>query len=453
MEKFDVVIIGAATSGSFFARRMAELGFSVKILESMSNENLGKRLDIIHIASNDFDKFSLPRPKKGDDDWGFEFDGGYTISPFNNYPKYAGGVTVGVHMHEYIVHLNRWAEEKGAQFEYGATFTDFVFNENKIVGVHYVVDGKSKMVSARVVVDCSGATAALRCKLPDGYGIENNPLTANDMFYVILHYVKYSDEKNYVTQTRGWPYYKTWEAPEADPTSAILGVGANFSYDYAEEVYKDFVKNIPLPEHEVTRIERGVTPYTRPPYSFVADGIIVMGDAGCLTKPMNGEGVTSSMVQMEIAVDVLKDALNNDEYVSQKKLWRINNEYNLVQGADFASMRAILIKAVGAKKDEFEYFFKKNIIFSEKFLEAAGQGKEIKISVGNYLHIGCGILLGLLSGKISRATIKSLKKGLSNGGKLKELYLNFPQTPLGYANWKIKADKLWAEVGSMSDNK
>ena len=40
-------------------------------------------------------------------------------------------------------------------------------------------------------------------------------------------------------------------------------------------------------------------------YSFVEDGFIAMGDAAFLTKPTCGEGCTSSLVQGEIAAEVI----------------------------------------------------------------------------------------------------------------------------------------------------
>lgn len=459
MDNYDVAIVGAATSGSYLGRKLAEQGFSVLVIDKLTKKTLGKRLDIFHVAKDEFKRFGIPEVKKGDKEWAFEFSENYTVSPTDKYPKRTGGTTVGMHMSEYIAKMNRWAEEKGAKFVYGAEFKSFVFENDKIVGfIYQTADGENE-VRARVVVDASGAVAAARSKLPESYGMENFPLTDRDKFYVVLRYVKLLDEKdytgkdgnrNYTKASFGCPYFKTWLAPQADDKGCIIGIGACNSYDYAEKIYSEYEKSINLPRHEITHFERGTTPYTRPPYSFVADGFIATGDAGCLTKPNNGEGVTSSMVQMEIVADVLGKVLKGDGYVSRENLWDINARYNKVQGADFVSTRAILTKAVCATKDEFEYFFKHDIIFSEKFLDNANSGPEIKITLKDYLQIGWGIVSGLLSGKLSLATLKNLLDGLTLGGKLKELYLNFPLTPKGYEEWTEKADELWAKVGKMS---
>lgn len=448
MKKYDVAIIGAATSGSFFARKMAEQGFSVKVIEKLSQEKLGKRLDIFHVCKRDFGNFGIPEVEEGNPIHAFEFEDAYTKSPYDNYPKLTKDKIVGMHMPEYIALMNRWAEEKGAEFEYSASFEDFLLEEGKVSGLKYMSAGETKNISARVVVDCSGTTSAARKKLPINYGVETFDISDEDKFYVILRYVKLKNEEDYLKGSTGYPYYKTWIAPQMDPKGAIIGIGACHSYEYAESIYKEFEQTIRLPEHEITHYERGTTPYTRPPYSFVGDNFIVSGDAACLTKPNNGEGVTSSMVQMMIAASVLGKALRNND-TSKKGLWDINVEYNKKQGADFASTRAILTKAISATKDEFEYFFKKDIIFSEKFLSSAAEGSEIKISAYDTIKMVFGILGGLLTRKISFSTLKKLIEGLFLGEKLKKLYIHFPGSPSEYDSWVQKADEIWERVGKM----
>ena len=112
------------------------------------------------------------------------------------------------------------------------------------------------------------------------------------------------------------------------------------------------------------------------------------GDAGCLTKPNNGEGVTSSMVHLEISADVLDKCLKAGD-TSKEALWEINTLYNVKQGADFASTRAILTKAVNATRDEFELFFEKDIIFNEKFLNGVADSPEIKMTLLVIMDLSC----------------------------------------------------------------
>jgi len=454
MQQYDVIIIGAATAGSFFARRMAERGHTVLILEKLPQDKLGTRLDIFHVGEGDFARYGLPRPHEGDPAWAFEFQENAACSPTGRYPKRTRIPIVGMHMPAYIARLNRWAEEGGAKIVYGAEFTGFTYENGRIAGVRYTVDGVEHHTAARLVADCSGIPSAARRALPDGYGVENFEITPSDMFYVILRYVKFKEEKDYIGDngTRGWTYYKTWLAPDADPAGGIIGIGANHSFDYAEEVYGEFIRHIDLPPHEVVRVERGVTPYRRPPYSFVADGFIAMGDAACLTKPNCGEGVTSALELSVIAVDVIDRLLKEDTPLTREALWPINKRYVDAQGAKFAALLATLIGAVSTSAMENEFFFQNDIIFSRKSFESMAQSGEIRFSTGEMIGMAFKMLGGVLTGRLRIKTITALLRGMKNGDIIKAHYDRYPMTPEGFEEWTVQADSLWARIGSMADN-
>lgn len=409
LRQYDVIIIGAATAGSFFARHMAERGHRVLVLEKLSREKLGRRLDIFHVGKEDFARYGLPQPKEGEPDWAFEFHKNAAYSPMGKYPKRTHTPIVGMHMPAYISRLNRWAEEAGARILYGAEFEGFLYEDGRVAGVHYTADDGEHYTAARIVADCSGIPSAARRALPDGYGVENFEITPSDMFYVILRYVKFADQRDYIGDagTRSWTYYKTWIAPDADPAGGIIGIGANHSFDYAEQVYETFTQNIDLPPHQVVRVERGVTPYRRPPYSFVADGFITMGDAACLTKPNCGEGVTSALTLSLIAADVIDRLLKADTPLCREALWPINKRYVDIQGAKFAAMLATLIGAVSTSAGENEFFFQKDIIFNQKSFESMGTG-EIRFSASEMLGMGSKMLWGVLTRRLRIKTIRAL---------------------------------------------
>lgn len=454
MEKHDILVIGGATSGCYISRLLARHGYDVLVVDKLSLSTLGKRLDIFHMTKREMAKYNVPVTHKGDGVWQFEFAKNYTYSPHDGYPKYNYDEVIGMHMPEYIALMRAESESAGTEFRFEYDFTEFIFENGKIVGARFLTPEGEKEIFARIVIDCTGADAKPRTSLPSGYIVENTPLGGNDKFYVTLRYVKLKKPEDYVNASgefvsRSWTYYKTWLAPcSSDGSEGIIGIGACESYDHGEEIFKVFESNVQLPPHEVVRIERGTTPYMRPPYSFVGDNYVVTGDAGCLTKPNNGEGVTSSMEQMLIVEKVVDEALKKDD-TSKEALWKINVEYNKVQGADFASTRALFTKAVGAEMEEWEYLFKKSVIFDDRFFDGGKTMPPSKTPVRDALHLVAGILGGLISGNLSLKTLKGFASGLSLGGKLKKLYLDFPVTPAGFGEWKEKADALWLKVGKM----
>ncbi len=443
---FDVIIIGAGTSGAYLARKLAEREHRVLVIEKQPRAKVGSKYDIFHIEEKEFANFGLPRPVKGDPEWAFEFRKNYTADPRNEFPRLADNPIVGLHMHEYTVLMNDRAAEAGAKFLYGAAFTDFVFGEDgKIAGAKYVSRGKETAKTARVVVDCSGIPAVGRRKLPEGYGIETFALGDEDMFYVILRYVKILNEADYIDGSCGWPFFKSWIAPCADPHGAIIGIGACHSYDYAEKIYQEMLNYVPLPAHEVQYVEKGCTPYTRPPYATVADNFVVSGDAACLTKAMNGEGVTSSMVHLRLTALALDRALRLGD-TSRKALWEIDKKYNAGQGAEFAATRALLTGIVNAATLEEFYFAFQSGMISDALINGVSGGPlpptEIAKSAAAFLG-------GIAAGKVSKETLKAVGTTLTQAIRLSSQYKNFPATPEGFEYWCDQTDELWRQVGKM----
>lgn len=450
MAKFDIVIVGASTAGSYFARRMSEKGFSVLMIDKSSKERISPDYDIFHMGKAEMEQFGLPEVKKGDGIYAFEFSEQYMYSAFGGYPKPAPTPVVGMHKHDYIVRMNEWAEETGVSIEYEASFVECVYDENgKICGVTYEKNGEKVTVECRLVADCSGIPAVVRCSLPDDYGIEKFELTSDDILYVTLRYVDFTDKKEEWLKSHFWIAYKSWVAPSKG-SDAIIGMGSCFGFDYVEKVYDQFTKNVKLPAHKVTRIEKGRTPYHRAPYSFVADGFICMGDSACMTKPNCGEGCTAALVLEDIAIDIASAAMQNGAYPSRESLWSINKKYNDTQGKEFAGLMALLASIVRHSPKANEFLFKHDAIFSKKILSGMGDGG-LTLDVTDYFKTLVFVVIGLASGNIKISEIKNILKGVINSGKLTALYERFPSTPDGFDDWVKEAEELWKKAGKLAD--
>lgn len=453
MEKYDILVVGGSTTGSWFARKMAEKGYKVLMIEKQEKKNISREYDIFHMSKKEMDQFGLEIPPAGSKEFEFTFEGSPVMSPYGNYAKSGKPATVvGLHKHEYILFMHQKAKEAGVKIVCGADFKELIFDENgKVTGAKYATSKGEKEVEAKLVADCTGIPAVARRQLPDSSTVENFELTNRDVFFVVLYYVTYLDEKvrardldsSYLT-------YKVWSAPSGNKHGAILGVGGNYGYDYAEEIFStQFRKNVEWPEYKVDKVEKGLTPYHRGIYSFVDDGFIALGDTACLTKPTCGEGCTSSLVQCEIAVDVIDSLLKEGKALSKENMWTINSQYIKKQGIAFDSMRPLLMGIVSCSPAEAEYLFKKDIIFSRKII--GNQGEDLDISAKDVADILTGISAGIITGKIKPSTVGTIAKGLIQMLEVTKLYEEYPDSPSGYFAWKEKADALWKKIGSMAD--
>ena len=201
---------------------------------------------------------------------------------------------------------------------------------------------------------------------------------------------------------------------------------------------ENFENNITLPKYKLQYEEVGCTPYCRPPFSFVTDGFLVIGDAACLTKPFNGEGIPSSWVQATPAAKIIKEALEGDNYPTKERLWEINTLYQKGEGAIYAGIRALMIGAVQMSPKDNDFLFKNNIVFK-------GDDEE------ENKHIISSLIKGVLHKEFSFKAFKKLLDGVIKSKKLEKLYKKYPENPMYYFKWKKKADKLWKKVGTMAD--
>lgn len=431
---YDVIIVGACTAGTYFACLLAKRGLNVLVIDQDSEEKLAKRLDIIHFTRDSYEEFGVEPSHEGDEEFVRNFHICYEKSALNNHLK-TNYVNVSVlHLPLFIKRLRKTATEAGAQFRFNTAFKELHYTNERISGI---ITTDNELIPARMVVDASGISAVVRRTIKDPY-IENFETGPRDKFYVLLKYVKLKDPSTSVVDSTSWPYYKGWIAPQHTPGGAIIGVGANLSFDYARKCMAKFETAIPLPEYELQYEEMACTPYRRPPFSFVTDGFLVIGDAACLTKPINGEGIPAAWKQCTPAADIVAAALMNGGYPTKEKLWEINRIYQTDEGAAYAGERAMLIGAVNMSEKDNDYLYKKGIIFK------SDDEPEVENLLG-------ALLKGVLTGEFSMKALIRLASSTIKGEVLKKHYLSYPATPAGYPAWEIKALKLWKKAGSMAD--
>lgn len=432
---YDVVIVGACTAGTYFAGLLAKGGLRVLVIDKDSEQDLCKRLDIVHFTKDSYAQFGLDPSKNGDPEFVMDFHICYSKSALDNHRK-TNYVDVSVlHLPLFIRRLRNIAIEHGAEFRFSTTFSKLMYNEKgHIAGV---VISSGEQISARLVVDASGIAASVRRSVNDPY-IEAFETGPRDKFYVLLKYVKLKDKSKKIELSTGWPYYKGWIAPQHQEGGAIIGVGANLSCEYARKCMAKFEKAIPLPAYDLQYEEAACTPYRRPPFSFVTDGFLVIGDAACLTKPINGEGIPSAWVQCTPAAQIVIDALKDGGYPTKEALWKINTLYQKGEGASYAEERAMLIGAVDMSPQDNDFMFRNAIVFKSD----DEQGPD---------NLVAALAKGVIMGEFSLRAFAKLISATLKGRALKKHYLSYPDTPDGYILWEKKANKLWKKAGTMAD--
>jgi digeranylgeranylglycerophospholipid reductase len=447
--KCDILIIGAGTAGIYFGLQMAKKGHSVIIAEKDTRSEVGKRLDVFHLDSDKFSEFDIPLPDEADPDYCRVLLQGTSYSPYGQFPKIVKYPFHVMRLPQFIQRLMKMAEGEGVRFLFNTPFLKFCFEENHIIGAHFEIDGNEEVIKSRILIDASGINAVARTTLSEDSLVANFKVGPDEKFYVILRYITWSDSKTPATvETRGWTYYKTWVAPSYHDRGAIIGVGGVGSFKNAEEVFQDCFSTIKLPAYTVDKIEKGVTPYRRPPYSLVDNGFLCMGDSACLTKPFSGEGVTAAWALCKIAVAVADNALRQQERVDAASLWDINVQYFKSQGAKFAGILATVPAAVNVTREENHFLFKNDVIFSEEDFTDMNRNFEMRMTAAKILKLSGVLIFGLLTGKFSFGSIRSLLKSVVISGKIRKHYENYPDSRQTFGEWSATAQTLWQKAGA-----
>ena len=438
---YDVAIVGAASAGSYFARKMAQQGFKVLLIDRLSYERIGTKYDIFHVPAESFQQYGLPRPQEGDPDFGFTFDDTVAHSPSLKWARCSENHVVGMHMHPYMQRLNRWAAEAGAEVVYEASFRRLRFDEDgKVCGLVYEKDGTEVSVQANLVADCSGIPAVARRSLPDDCVVENFALAPESMYHVRLRYAVYRQPKEARVVSCNWRHYGVWEAPSGNPSGSILGAAAKSSYEAAQKVFARFDRCVPMPEYYIEKEEKGLTPYCRTPYSMVCDGFVSMGDTACINR-INGEGVTFALVQSDIAIEVVTPYLKAGKRPTTEALWPINKRYNTVQGAAFAAQKASQLAKPTWSTSEDEYVYLTDVFRYGPQLAGSAYGKPLNLSSEEKQAIRTQAIEegGLAPEKVDQQLLCT-----DNADAILLHYLNYPETPEGFDDWCREANRLWS---------
>ncbi len=444
-KKTDVVIIGAGTAGCYTAWRLAEKGHSVLIVERKKRGTLGKNIGVFHIDEIRFEQFGIPLPE-GKELIGYYPDG-LAWPPDGNETK---TVRYGFHVMDlplFILRMQSIAQKAGAKILFETKFEKPLVVGDSVVGIRVNQAGKRCDIEAKITIDASGVDSVARCALPAAMGIENDPIKPEDFLYVILQYwdkIEGKDTGSFPTGLNFYPYHKAFINPSYG-NGAIVGIGQPGSLKEAERVQKEFLdERFPRVRHKLLKKTWGRTPYRRPPFSLVAGGFMIVGDAGFITKPFSGEGVTSGFTACRIAVDTADAALRTGD-TGRRALWGHNVRYFRDQGAKFAGLLAQLNIATGLSRSDINYLFKQDIIFSSFDFESMNRDFEVRRGPGRLLSVAMKLVKGRLNGALSKEGFGALLAAMKIAGKMRAHYEAYPEDPDRLDAWAAKARELYGE--------
>jgi digeranylgeranylglycerophospholipid reductase len=446
-ENYDVIIVGAGTAGTYMGWLLGKLGHSVLVMDKDERDKVGSRLDIIHFETDRIEKAGIPPFKVGNPDCIEIRDRSRVVTPDFEKTITTQAFQTIVRLSYFLQRMYKVLETDGVILKFSCRFLDLLFENEKIIGVRVEEKGQEREIKARLVIDASGTSGVIRTNLPPNYGVETFKLGPQDVMYVLLQYIKWKkpEEPHPISDT-SYIYYLLWFGPSHTEDTAILGVGQPGSYENAKLAREAFLDRAEIPPYEIYKEEQGFTPYRRPPYSLVGNGFLCIGDAGVITYPFSGHGVTATWMLCLIAAEVIDNALKTDGYVSREKLWEINVRYFRDQGAKFAALLTLLSGILNFGEKGWNYFLKKGLIYKtgdDDEIPEPNKEYEEEMSIGELLKFLGSIIGGMIKGKLSFKNFKRFLTANGLSGKIKKHYEKFPEDISEFEGWVLKANELW----------
>jgi flavin-dependent dehydrogenase len=437
----DVIVVGAGTAGCYFAWQLGKAGYKVLMLERRKLDDLGKHIEIFHMDKIRFDEFGIPHPTKEEllhvEEVGYNWSPDLKVKQPVHYTIYV------MYMPAFIQRMQSYAREAGATLLENAEVRDVILENGRLVGVTGKQGDENFEARGRLVADASGLAAAVRTRLPDGFGVENEAVPAEDCLFVCLEFRDEIPAGN-PTGSNSYIFHKAfWNKSYGE--GAILGIGQPGSFEYAWQKHKDWRAEYFGDPGKVLKHRQGVIPYHRPPFSLVGENFLVIGDAANQNKSFSGEGVTSGFTACKIAAEVAVTALQKGD-LSRAALWPYNVHYFRGQGAKFAGGLAQLPVAAELTRKDVNYLFHQHIIFSSADFEELNRNYELNMGTGKLVKIGLGLLWGVLTGQFSVNSLRKFLSASGKAGKIKTHYLQYPDSPSGFPAWEAEAKRLWEEA-------
>jgi flavin-dependent dehydrogenase len=438
--KVDAVIVGAGTSGTYLAWRLAESGFSCLLLEEERVDRLGTSIGPFHMEEEAFARSGIPLPA-GDEllhrletitMWPPDMRGGVT----------ARLVTLDMDKPLFMRRLHAYAAEAGAEILEQTGFKALVMERGFPVGVRASGAGGEFEVRCRLVVDASGIGGVVRTRTAASPWFENDHIA--DLDTLIVYMESWSDLQGDVRPgINSYLHFQGWYAPSRGD-EMIVGVGMPASPEGARRRQHAFSATLPF-KGRAASSTGGRVPYRRSPYSLVDNGLLVVGDAAFMNKPFNGEGVTSAFTACRIAAEVAADALARDD-LSREALWPYNTRYFRDQGAKFAFLTAVMPAVVSLSQEEIDYLFTVPGIITEEGTQALNLEYELKSDPASSLRSLPALLKGIASGKLRLDSVVNIVRMGMTAGSIKKLYEGYPEHPVAFGAWVDKVRPLWSKA-------
>ncbi len=406
MGDYDFIVAGAGPGGCVAARRAAERGLKVLLLDAKPRDAIGHPW-VDDVEEGVFKRLGLAYPQ-GKECW--PAPERYRVeSPSGRRSMEMGLLPiVGLRMSRYCRRLLADAGKSGVEFREACRVEGPLLDGGAVRGV--IAGGEE--VPARLVLDATGLQAAVRRGLPETSPVERE-----------------LDGSCLVTAWREQRYFTEDEAPHVPralgipPDHAVSRIGWRGGYSVIMQHFGTYGRVLDIlvgfnlkaagkaagggadagegaGEYIRRYLEEkgvggevfygggGLIPVRRSLDVLVDDGLMLAGDAACMVIPAHGSGVASAMTAGDMAAAAAARCLKGGD-VSRQALWEYGAAWQRGRGAVMAYFDFVRLLSERLGEEEMERLV--GYAMTPLDMQVAMEARPLPIRPGNLLARARGL--------------------------------------------------------------
>ena len=412
-----ILIAGAGIGGLYAAYLLGKSGHSVIVYEKIENLNSMRYDWHDDINPHDFAELGLTLPSEHfpKKPWTFVSPNGNTITVEQS-DKYLDYSTERRPLNSYLFGL----ASQYATIRFGVTVNKVLYENGKICGLAFA-DGS--LEKCDLVIDSCGIDSPVRKSLPDECGVEKY-INENDIFVVYRAFynaipdaeVKYTN-KAYMKHLGEKGI--SWFIMDNNPNliNVLIGRLGELSKETLERAKQHLHNDNPAFGNELKR--GGIIcriPVRNPLKIFVTNGYAAIGDSACMTIPMIGSGIITSLY----AAKFLNDTLTNNCSTDVNNLWNYQIAVYKKFGAEHYGVNYMKNWLLSQEDYLIDWIFCSGVL-SQKDMQLSTVGKLLKLSFSE-------IMQKLKKGFPYINRLLAMSNMLSKCHKLTKIAHNIPQS-------------------------
>ncbi len=326
--EYDVVVVGAGPAGCATAKRLAEHGIKVLLVEKRPEIGVPVRCGEA-TSVRGMRELGIELSKKFVAN---ETRGAYIYSPNGTKVELLSETPNGYVLERRIFDkfLGIYAAKAGAEVRVQTQAVGLLKSNGSVRGVKLRHLGEEYEVECRCVVGADGIESKVGRWAGLDVQTKLGEMTSAAQFEIAGAVLENPEVLEFYFGSRIAPRGYAWVFPKGKDI-ANVGIGIRDSSASALEYLKRFISSKKALQGNVIGIVAGAVPVQGPVEKSIGNGVLLVGDAARQTDPLTGGGIYNAMYCGTIAAEVLKRAAEMNDF-SEKTLLEYDKRWRAAIG-------------------------------------------------------------------------------------------------------------------------